>query len=57
MQFVPLHVGAAWMAVCALLIVLFRRSVGKLFVGAGDTEVVNLVAKIAPFAAVFQVRL
>jgi len=51
---VSVAAGAAWMACCGVLIVAFRREVGYAFVG-DDEEVVNLVARIAPFAAIFQV--
>lgn len=47
--------GAAWMAACALLILVFRKGVGVAFVGSRDVDVVNLVAAIAPVCAVFQV--
>ena len=43
------------MAFCAVAIVASGTTVGEVFVGTGDKEVVKTVAKIAPYAAVFQV--
>ena len=52
---VSVGIGIAWMAACALGIVAFRSRVGELFVGKDDAEVIDLVRKIAPIAAVFQI--
>ncbi len=52
---VAVTIGILWMAFCAVAIVASGTTVGEVFVGTGDKEVVKTVAKIAPYAAVFQV--
>ena len=52
---VAVAIGVTWMAACAIAIVAGGDTVGEVFVGTGDREVVATVARIAPYAAVFQV--
>ena len=52
---VAVAIGVTWMAACAIAIVAGGDTVGEVFVGTGDPEVVAAVARIAPYAAVFQV--
>ena len=52
---VAVAIGVTWMAACAIAIVAGGDTVGEVFVGTGDREVVAAVARIAPYAAVFQV--
>jgi MATE family multidrug resistance protein len=52
---VAVAIGVTWMAACAIAIVAGGDVVGEVFVGTGDPEVVAAVARIAPYAAIFQV--
>ena len=52
---VAVAIGVTWMAACAMAIVAGGDTVGEVFVGTGDAEVVATVARIAPYAAIFQV--
>ena len=52
---VAVAIGVTWMAACAIAIVAGGDTVGEVFVGTGDAEVVAAVARIAPYAAIFQV--
>ena len=52
---VAVVMGACWMAACATAMATSGDVLGRVFVGAGDDRVVSTVARIAPYAALFQV--
>jgi MATE family multidrug resistance protein len=46
---VAVCIGVCWMALCAVAIVAGGTTVGEVFVGTGDTEVVETVARIGEY--------
>ena len=49
-----ISVGLAWMVLTSILISIFARHIGNLYTD-GDHEIADLVVKLAPLAATFQV--